>query len=233
MDAKKKFAIIANQNVYTDKEVFPLIKDNKIWVGTYSGDMSFRVPVDSEPRTTRYWEDETGQKWRSLGNATWLTNLEHGIRHEELQLMTMEDNLKYNKKLIKKLDEKYDIREYPKYDNYDAIEVPFSTAIPSDYKGIMGVPITFLDKYNPEQFEILGCTQRGCHDAVPDTKKYNDYVEMKQNGKPTGASGNKTNENANIANNDKKRNYFMNADGRIVQSEYSRIFIKHREVNDE
>ncbi|EFA28941.1 EcoRI methylase [Haemophilus influenzae HK1212] len=92
----------------------------------------------------------------------------------------------------------------------------------------MGVPISFLDKYNPDQFEILGATQRGCHDLVPDTKKYDDYWEMKQNGEKTGSKGGKTNENANLAMNDGKKNYFINQDGHSVQSAYQRIFIKHK-----
>jgi len=117
---------------------------------------------------------------------------------------------------------------YKKYDNYDAIEVPFVNAIPSNYKGVMGVPITFLDKYSPEQFDILGATQRGCHDEVPDTKKYNDYWEVKPNGKKTGSSGGKTNENANLVGNDGKKNYFINKKGRTIQSAYQRIFIKQK-----
>lgn len=170
IEGNKKFAIVANQNVYTYKEVFHLIKENKIWVGTHSGDMAFRVPEDSEPRATRYWEDETGQKWRSLGNATWLTNLEHGKRHEKLQLMTMEDNLKYNKKLSKKLMGDYGENKYHQYDNYNAIEVPIVEAIPSDYDGLMGVPVTFLDKYCPEQFEIIWTTDRGGDGNLEDIK---------------------------------------------------------------
>ena len=159
MDGNKKFAIIGNQNVYTYKEIFPYIKNNDVWVGNYSGDMAFKVPKDSEPRATRYWQDETGQKWRSMGNATWLTNLEYGKRHEPLVLMTMGDNLKYNKKLQKKLLKDFNELKYQRYDNYDAIEVPMVSAIPSDYEGVMGVPITFLDKYNPEQFKIIGATE--------------------------------------------------------------------------
>lgn len=92
----------------------------------------------------------------------------------------------------------------------------------------MGVPITFLDKYSPEQFEILGATQRGCHDAVPDTRKYNDYWEVRQNGERTGSSGNKTNENANLLQNDGKKNYFINKEGRIIQSAYQRLFIRNK-----
>ena len=94
----------------------------------------------------------------------------------------------------------------------------------------MGVPISFLDKYNPEQFEILGATQRGCHDDVPDTKTYEEYWEVRPNGQATGSSGSKTNENANLVGNDGKKNYFVNKKGRMIQSAYQRIFIKHRRV---
>lgn len=92
----------------------------------------------------------------------------------------------------------------------------------------MGVPITFMDKYNPDQFEIIGLTQRGCHDESLEIKKYDDYWEMRQDGSRTGASGNKTNGNPNIATNDGKHNYFINKDGHIVQSCYQRILIKRR-----
>ena len=104
--------------------------------------MSFKVPADSEPRATRYWQDETGQKWRSMGNICWFTNLDHEKRHEELILYKT-----------------YNPEDYPKYDNYNAINVNKVADIPCDYDGVMGVPITFLDKYNPEQFEIVGCTE--------------------------------------------------------------------------
>ena len=135
---KKNFLIIANQNAITYKEIFSLIMQNKIWLGYKSGDMSFKVPQDSEPRSTRYWQDDAGQKWRSMGNICWFTNLDHSKRHEKLILY-----------------KKYTPEEYPKYDNYDAINVDKVANIPCDYDGVMGVPITFLDKYNPEQFEIL------------------------------------------------------------------------------
>lgn len=137
--------------------------------------------------------------------------------------MTMQDNIKFSKhKEIKDIG-------YAKYDNYNAIEVPFTDSIPSDYKGVMGVPISFLDKYNPEQFKIIGSTQRACHDNFPDIKKYDDYWEVKQTGEKTGASGKKTNENPNIERNDGKNNYFINEDGHIVQSLYTRVFIRHKE----
>jgi hypothetical protein len=136
--------------------------------------------------------------------------------------MTEADNIKFSKhKQVKDVG-------YQKYDNYDAIEVPFTDAIPSDHVGAMGVPISFFNKYNPEQFEILGAHQRGCHDEFPDTKKYDNYWEMRPDGTPTGSSGGKTNENPNLERNDGKGNYFVNSEGHVVQSAYSRIFIRHR-----
>ena len=139
----KDFVIIGNQNALTYKEVFPLIQHGLIWLGYGFGDMSFCVPDDYEPRETRYWQDETGQKWRSLGNVCWFTNLDIRKRHEEMILA-----------------KKYKPENYPHYENYDAIEVGKTVDIPCDYAGIMGVPITFLDKYNPDQFELLGLTDR-------------------------------------------------------------------------
>ena len=138
----------------------------------------------------------------------------------------MEDNLIYNKPLIKKFKEEYGVDYYTKLDNYDAIEVPRYDAIPSNYDGIMAVPVTFLKYHNPTQFHILGCTQRGCHPEIDDIKKYDDYWEVQPNGIKTGSSGGKTNENANLEKNDGKHNYFINAEGHIVQSLYGRIFIR-------
>lgn len=147
---KRKFLIIGNNNAVTYKEIFPLIKQNNIWLGVNNGDMAFKVPDSYPPRKTRFWIDNTGQKWRSMGNIDWFTNLDHGRRHQPLSLMTMSDNIKYSKH--KDIQNK----KYDKYDNYNAIEVSHVDAIPSDYLGVMGVPITFLNKYNPDQFEIIG-----------------------------------------------------------------------------
>jgi len=224
VDYNKKFLIIANINAITYKEVFPLIKENKIWLGTGMGRWisGFIVPESYELYGTEARIDEEGNRIVATNNCLWFTNLDHGKRHKPLPLMTMSDNIKFSShKEIKG-------KEYKKYDNYDAIEVPYTDSIPSDYNGIMGVPITFLDKYNPDQFVIIGATQRGCHDEIIDTKKYDDYWEVKQNGEKTGSSGGKTNENANLVGNDGKKNYFINKDGRIIQSAYQRLFIKHK-----
>ena len=219
-ESQKQFVIIANLNAITYKEVFPLIKNDKMWMGNgfHGGNAFFSSPFASEYADGIY-NPETGLvKFR---NVCWFSNIDHGRRHTPLKLMTMKDNLKFHKKFKGK-------RKYDKYDNYDAIEVPFTDAIPSDFSGVMGVPISFLDKYSPDQFEILGATQRGCHDEVPDTRKYDDYWEVEPNGKETGSSGSKTNENANLLGNDGKKNYFINKQGRVIQSAYQRIFIRHR-----
>ncbi|MBQ9440622.1 MAG: adenine-specific methyltransferase EcoRI family protein [Paludibacteraceae bacterium] len=139
MAYNKKFLIIGNQNALTYRDIFHYLKDNEMWLGCKFGDMSFRVPHYFEPRATRYWVDETGQKWRSLGTICWFTNLDNMKRHEELILYRH-----------------YTPEDYPKYDNYNAIEVGKVSEIPCDYEGVMGVPITFMDKHNPEQFEIIG-----------------------------------------------------------------------------
>ncbi|MBR4213204.1 MAG: adenine-specific methyltransferase EcoRI family protein [Bacteroidales bacterium] len=225
VDAKKSILIIGNMNAVTYREVFPLIMENKLWYGPSisSGDREFMVP-DSYPIEASGWRiDDKGKKYIRVKGVRWFTNLEHGRRHEPLKLMTMKDNLRFSKHkdLIN--------TGYREYDNYQAIDVPYSDAIPSDYEGIMGVPITFFDKYCPEQFTILGATQRGCHDAVQDTRKYDDYWEVKPDGTPTGSSGNKTNENANLLGNDGKKNYFINKEGRIIQSAYQRIFIRKKQ----
>lgn len=149
VEADKKFVIIGNMNALTYREVFPLIKDNKIWLGNgfHNGNAYFR-PVGEREYASGVKDDSTGLvKFR---NCCWFTNLDHGRRHQPLSLMTMEENIMYSKHK--------DIRGkgYVHYDNYDAIEVPYTDAIPSDYDGAMGVPITFLDKYCPDQFEILG-----------------------------------------------------------------------------
>lgn len=199
-----------------------------MWVGTtsFNKDLLFISSEDIDPSRKPITATRTVDGIVYLRSpSVWFTNLEHGRRHQPLPLMTMADNLRYSKH--KEIKGK---KSYDRYDNYDAIEVPFTDAIPSDYDGVMGVPISFLDKYSPEQFEILGITQRGCHDEVPDTKKYDDYWEVKPNGETTGSSGGKTNENPNLLGNDGKKNYFINKEGRIIQSVYQRIFIRHRRV---
>ena len=150
MEANRQFVIIGNMNAITYKEVFPLIKENTMWLGNgfHAGNAYFSTPFSKE-YTDGVYDPETGLvKFR---NVCWFTNIDHGRRHRPLPLMTMEDNLKYSRHKEIKGKERYD-----RYDNYDAIEVSYTDAIPSDYDGAMGVPISFLDKYSPEQFEIVG-----------------------------------------------------------------------------
>ena len=171
MEYGKKFLIIGNQNNVTYKEIFPLLMENKVWLGYKTGDMAFKVPDDYEARETRYWQDETGQKWRSLGNICWFTNLDHNKRHEMLDLVC-----------------RYSSEEYPAYDNYNAINVNKVDNIPYDFDGAMGVPITFLDKYSPDQFDILNANDYRKKESIP--IKTHGLIKDKEgaiNGKPTYA----------------------------------------------
>jgi hypothetical protein len=225
VEGQKRFVLIGNMNAITYKETFGLIQSDRLWLGAtnFNVGMYFRVPPGFVYAPTYKFEQQMdGVPVNRVPGVCWFTNVDHGRRHQPLSLMTMSDNEKFSKhKEIKGVG-------YRKYDNYDAIEISFTDAIPSDHPGVMGVPITFLDKYSPEQFEILGATQRGCHDLVPDTKKYDSYWEVRPDGTKTGSSGGKTNENANLEGNDGKKNYFINEEGHVIQSAYQRIFIRHR-----
>lgn len=166
LSAEKKIVVIGTQNAITYKEIFPLIKDDKLWLGATANnsDMVFGVPEGAKiSEKDKKKAEKLGYvgNYTRLGNACWFTNIEHGRRHEELILMDRDDNLRYNKKLINKLKNTFDMTDYPKYDNYDAIEVSYVDAIPSDFDGIMGVPTTFLAKYNPDQFKLLGIMNTG------------------------------------------------------------------------
>lgn len=145
------YSILGNMNAITYKEIFPLIKDKKMWLGGNNGAMWFDIPDDA-PKKANQQTLENGTRQQKFGNINWYTNIDHGERHEYILYMTMDDNRRFSPH--KKIREE----GYPKYDNYDAIEVAFSGALPSDYEGIMGVPISFLDKLNPDRFEILGCS---------------------------------------------------------------------------
>lgn len=166
-EADKKCIIIGTIGAAIYKEIFPLIKENLLWIGaTNNGkDMVFEVPesadVDPKDREKAAKLGYVGNYTR-LGNACWYTNINHGRRHQPMNLMTMADNIKFSKHK--------QIREngYQKYDNYNAIEVPFADAIPADYDGVMGVPITFMDKYCPEQFEIIWQASGNAYANAPD-----------------------------------------------------------------
>lgn len=169
-----RFSIIGSNSAPTTKEIFPLVKDNKLWLGRgfANGDAYFRVPDSARSEyADGVYDPET--KMVHFRNVSWFTNIEHGRRHEPLQMMTMADNLKYSRhKQIQAVG-------YRMYDNFDALEVPRVDAIPSDYSGVMGVPITFLDRYNPDQFEIVGITTSfgGCQ-----SKKYPQQTQVNADG---------------------------------------------------
>ena len=148
----KKFLIIGNVNAITYKEVFPLFMRNEMWLGAsiHSGDRKFGVPKDYPLNATGCGVDENGQRFIRVKGVRWFTNLDYPQRHETLPLY-----------------KKYTPEEFPKYDNYDAINVNKTSDIPYDYDGVMGVPITFMDKYCPEQFEILGITNHGDMAGIP------------------------------------------------------------------
>jgi hypothetical protein len=211
VEHSKKFLIIGNVQAITYKETFPLVKANKLWLGVtiHSGDREFRVP-DHYPLKAAGWRiDENGVKYIRVKGVRWYTNLDHGRRHEELKLMSMADNLRYNKKVKGKT--------YLRYDNYAAIELPSTDSIPSDYDGLMGVPITFLDKYNPDQFAILGTSDNGLVDdqfkTTPGlTKQFvDDYYES--GGTGAYKAGNPT------------AGYYENG---VAKMAYKRLFIIHK-----
>jgi hypothetical protein len=179
-EGAKKFTIIGNQNAITYTDIFPLIKENRMWLGKgFPRNMAhFNTPYTPHSK----WIEQEGDGVVRVAGVQWFTNIDHGRRHEPLQLMTMADNIKFSKhKEVRGVG-------YPKYDNFDAIDVPFTDAIPSDYEGLMGVPITYLTKHNPDQFEIVGSSEGD----YPPTKTYAakqkvvDGVHMKSN---TGTLG--------------------------------------------
>lgn len=181
MQSKKEFSLIANKSSITYKEVFPCIKDNKIWIGrtSMSKDLLFDMPKEFADEIVK--TSKSGSKYKVVNDkimgrspSIWLTNIDHGQRHQPLSLMTMDENIMYSKhKEIRG-------KGYAHYDNYDAIEVPYTDAIPSDYYGIMGVPISFLGKYCPEQFEILGITKTWFGGAI---KTYPEQLQVSSNGR--------------------------------------------------
>lgn len=216
VEAEKKFVIIGNMNAITYKEVFPLIKENKMWTGSRFNkrlngkNMTFIVPDDYKLSGTEVELSAEGKKMISVAGTGWFTNLDHGIRHQFLPLMTMADNIKFSK------HKEVNGKEYQKYDNYDAIEVPFTDAIPSDYDGVMGVPISFLPKYNPDQFQIIGmCENEDLYKLK--TKRYSTQ-DCKD---------------AYLSKFSKKGVYDLNASGVLIkdgikEKVYQRVLIKHK-----
>ena len=181
MEAGKQFIIIGNMNAVTYKEIFPLIKNNKMWLGNgfQNGNAYFRVEAPRESYAEGVFDESTNLvKFR---NCCWFTNIDHGRRHQPLKLMTMAENFKHSKH-----KEIRGRKDYIHYENYDAIEVPFTDSIPSDYEGAMGLPKSFLDKYCPEQFEIIGIAEGdsgkelGLKPFPPELKKINPSLRQGQ-----------------------------------------------------
>jgi hypothetical protein len=203
----KKFVIVGNQNAISYKEIFPLVKQNKMWLGVNSGDMAFRVPDHYQPRPTRYWQDDEGRKWRSMGNACWFTNLDHAKRHEELILY-----------------ETYSADDYPAFDNYDAIDVGKTSEIPADFMGVMGVPVTFLSKHNPNQFEIVGITRAWSGDAA---KVYPKQVQVDPAGKRSTVTKLNDSGAVKVSTPPADKTYYE-VNGDFFLKGYARILIKRR-----
>lgn len=201
MDSEKQFIIIGNQNAITYKEIFPLIKENKIWLGKgFTGGAAHFI--------SNYTDYATAGDHREgmirVSGVVWFTNIDHGRRHQPLKLMTMAENLKHSKH-----KEIRGQKEYIHYENYDAIEVPYTDAIPSDYDGVMGVPISFVDKYCPEQFEIIGQTQ-GDSGKELGLKPYPREIKKLNKSLRDGQL------------------YYMDGDG-IPQKPYARILIRKKQ----
>lgn len=216
----KKFLIIGNIGAVSYKEIFPLIKEDKMWLGNgfYAGNAYFSTPNVREFASGVYDEKTGLVKFR---NCHWFTNLDHGRRHQPLQPNTMAENCKHNNKVVKS------DTAYKKYDNYDAIEVPFTDAIPCDYDGVMGVPISFLDKYNKEQFEIIGITKPAIDPGLR-TKIYGQQEQIDSNGKRSNVT--KLNDGAVLEVTQPTSSTYYVVEGKYYIQLYSRILIKHRKA---
>ncbi len=217
VEARKQFVIIGNKNCVTYKEVFPLFMENKMWSGRteWSGGLWFET---KDPSDVDKVIDGVNMKNVS---SVWFTNIDHGRRHQPLALMTMADNLKYSKH--KEIQGK---KAYDRYDNYDAIEVPFTDSIPSDYDGVMGVPLSFLDKYSPDQFEIVGITKTWFGAAA---KTYPPQIQVGSNGQKTNVT--KLNDGATLKLDTPPsgQTYYMIGNKYYTQL-YARVLIKHKKA---
>ena len=224
MEGLVQFSIVGARNAITYKEVFPLIRGNKLWIGKgfHQGDAYFQIP---DAARTSYAAGVFDEDTRTVHfrNITWFTNIEHGRRHEPLQLMTFVDNIKFSKhKEVRGIG-------YLKYDNYDAIEIPFTNAIPSDHLGMMGVPISFLDKYNPEQFQILGITQSWDDDAGLKRRIYPTQTQVTRDG--TSSQVGKLNDGAAIKVESTPLATYYKVDDEMFIKPYCRILIRMKKTS--
>lgn len=225
-ESKKEFILVANKNCATYKDVFYDIKENRMWIGYHpmGKDMLFDVPKDIAEDYLN--NEKLGSKYRIVNSVVkarssccWFTNVEHGHRHQPLSLMTMEENIKYSKhKEIKGVG-------YKHYDNFDAIEVNYSDAIPSDYEGLMGVPVSFLDKYCPEQFEIVGIAKTWFGMA---NKTYPKQIQVGKTGKRSVVT--KLNDGAAIeVDGPINGEIYYIVDGKYYTQAYARILIRKKQ----
>lgn len=222
MEGKKEVSIVGNMNAITYKEVVPLIMSGKIWLGPTisSGDREFQVPNSYPLEAASCRTDELGNRFIRVKGVRWFTNIDHGRRHQPLSLMTIQGNLAYSKhKQVKE-------NGYQKYDNFDAIEVPFTDSIPSDYTGVMGVPISFLDKYNPDQFEILGITKTWNDDSGLKTRVYPAQTQFSTDGSKSIVG--KLNDGAALKVSQKPLTTYYKVGSETFVQVYARILIRHR-----
>jgi hypothetical protein len=222
VDADKHFVILGNMNAIQYKETFPLIQSNKLWLGPSisSGDREFGVPDNYPIEATGWRIDQNGKKFIRVKGVRWFTNLEHGRRHQPLALMSESDNVKYSKhKEVRAVG-------YRTFDNYEAIEVPFTDAIPSDFQGLMGVPISFLDKYSPEQFEIVGITKTWDDATGLKTRVYPQQIQISADGKRSQVS--KLNDGAALRLDHAPASTYYVVGETMLEQVYTRILIRHK-----
>lgn len=211
----KKFLVIGNSNAITYKETFPLIKDNKMWPGVSRGAMTFELPDNTE--STGYFIDETdGKKKQTLGNATWWTNLDFPRRNRDIILFR-----KY----------KGNEGDYPTYDNYDAINVDKVADIPMDFNGIIGVPISFIFTWNPEQFELLGATFVA--DFFTINKAYVNPVRVNANGETVSTTKINTTIVVPLSKPPVNEVYYKADNSGPLRIPYQRLFIRNKALNPE
>ena len=232
LEGGKDFIIMGNMNAITYKEVFPLIKNNELWLGYKSLNNDTYFTVSEEYQKWLLENKKEGSAYKiidgivmgRLASACWFTNVEHGKRHEKLLLDTKAHHLKYHKRLQNTLETEYGKLEYPRYDNYDAIEVPCVDAIPSDYTGVMGVPKTFLDKYNPEQFEIIGTSQSW---DKYNSKQYAKQIQVSKSGIETEVTKLNDGPAIELETPPAGQTYYI-VDGKYYIQTYARILIRNR-----